>query len=380
MLNTAMANNNIYTIEDLSVLSKDQSFHEFFNHALDIRPSKRDSIWKTMVHDMAISYLDKQMQTNEFTHKDYLLISSFSLWQSLKADRFFQIKKDRYGAAYLNKCFLKNKGPGFCNNLLLTFWAKSTKGPELALELAPLIKTYLGNKRDLWQFYKVVTRHSISKYHCKKPEVFFAIQKKLLKSINISKSNSSLRKQTLKLINKNCLKSMQAFLSSSLNDNNPQKRILSYKILESFKLISKAEEDLFLTQYILETPKIGPIFNKSFHLLKKLSQNYARRTKVINKLILIDPLPGKVFALDNKKNRKEIFKLLSKSIPEYLGHYAKTCVNYLEGKGDFPLGTKTVECGDFFKISTDSIAITQKIRIKYSAILKPIKKSISDKK
>jgi uncharacterized protein YcaQ len=41
-----------YSMVDLEALEKEQSFGEFFAHALDIRPSERNDYWKTMVQNM----------------------------------------------------------------------------------------------------------------------------------------------------------------------------------------------------------------------------------------------------------------------------------------------------------------------------------------
>ena len=45
-----------YTLADLEVLVSEESHKEFFQHALDIRPSERQDAWKSMVSKMGDLY------------------------------------------------------------------------------------------------------------------------------------------------------------------------------------------------------------------------------------------------------------------------------------------------------------------------------------
>ena len=47
----------IYNMQDLRVLKAQESFLEFFDHALDIKPSLRDTEWSKMTEQMGIAWL-----------------------------------------------------------------------------------------------------------------------------------------------------------------------------------------------------------------------------------------------------------------------------------------------------------------------------------
>ena len=70
---------------------------------------------------------------------------------------------------------------------------------------------------------------------------------------------------------------------------------------------------------------------------------------MLNNLNKIDPLPDELFAMPNLKKTKILLKLIQNNIPEYINHYATTCINFLTGATPFPNGNPTVSCQEFFK-------------------------------
>ena len=62
---------NLYSLADLEVLQKGKSYEEYFEHARDILPSKRNEYWIEMLSSMAIDYVDELRSQKQFNSKYY---------------------------------------------------------------------------------------------------------------------------------------------------------------------------------------------------------------------------------------------------------------------------------------------------------------------
>ena len=87
----------LYTLEDLTILKKQKNYFEFLNHALDIRPSKRDKNWDKMVQDMAVGFISSITAKKQISKDHFLFIEKLLSWPSLKNDEFFIIKRNNMG-------------------------------------------------------------------------------------------------------------------------------------------------------------------------------------------------------------------------------------------------------------------------------------------
>ena len=58
-----------YEMGDLETLYKENNFSEFLNHALDIRPTLRDSKWKKMVLEMGVDFVKDKDSRKQYDEK-----------------------------------------------------------------------------------------------------------------------------------------------------------------------------------------------------------------------------------------------------------------------------------------------------------------------
>ena len=73
----------IYDMNDLKVLKNDNAYQEFFDHAKDIKPGKRNKTWNKLVTAMAMAMLPDKIKSNKITANDFSSIINISTWSSL---------------------------------------------------------------------------------------------------------------------------------------------------------------------------------------------------------------------------------------------------------------------------------------------------------
>ena len=80
-------------------------------------------------------------------------------------------------------------------------------------------------------------------------------------------------------------------------------------------------------------------------------------------------LPGQLFKTSNKKRLSIILSFLSKNIPEYFNHYAKTCISYLQGNIKTNGGNPTPGCHELFRIAKKNKWISSELIRTYNGVL-----------
>ncbi len=362
----------LYTLEDLKILKEQKNYFEFLNHALDIRPSKRDKSWEKMVQDMATGFISSTIEKKQISKDYFLFIEDLLSWPSLKSDEFFIIKRNQYGYKFIEGCFKEKGKTNICQKLLLEFWYNH-KDPELGLKLGKIIQKHKLNIA-LWQFYENATKSPFSTFFCRDKNLKTALFKKAIELLN---KNIIEEKKEITLLNKlahsNCWKTFIPTLKKSLYSDKQIHREQAFKILDLKKSLSQIDRDTFLTFYILKGPLIGKTFNQAWNTVRDLGQSFTRRTKVLEKLNLMDPLPDDIFALATPIKKKTLINFMYKNIPEYFSFYAKTCLNYLKGK-KFKAGNPTFYCKEFFQISQNNPWPSLRAKTEYKSLISKLKK------
>lgn len=334
---------NLYGLSDLEALQKQQSFSEFFAHAKDVRPSKRNQVWKDMVTSMANQYLKSLMQQKKRTLNDILAMEELFTWPAIFEDEFFRAKREQIGLNYIQNC--KN-----CPELIDKFWQAYPENPELGLKLAQILhKKYQRSQDELWGYYKKSFTDPLSEFLCQKEPVIQHFWKKLTQEYQQTKEWTVAQSDFLGLIHPDCLKSLDPSLKHALSSDNFAKAILSFKILSHKKSLTPLEKDLFYTRFLLNNPKESDLFNLSWNNLKEIGNNYQRRQQLLERLGKLDPLPDLTFSLDNSKKRTVLLEHFLKNFPEYLDYYLKTCLQWKKGTKKFKNGNPTVECDALMK-------------------------------
>lgn len=358
-----------YDIKDLEQLSNNKNFQEFLNHAKDIRPSKRTKYWREMLQNMAIGQVDFYLEKRIFTKATFSQIEGLSLWPELIKDEFFQIKRNRFAQFYLERCFEKRDNQKGCSENLYSFWNSSNQNPDLAMSLVNTLRAF-SNNVDYWTFYQKITKSELQEFYCPKPRVKKAIFKHLRKNLEEIEETKVINNFIDSNLGHTCWHAILPDLKGLLLSKRQGLRDFSFKILRAKEALSVIERDTYFVFYILSNPIKGENFNRAWNTIVTMGQDYGRRMKVFKKLKNIDPLAGEIFSHRVLEKREAVINLFHQNFPEYIDHYAKTCVDFLKGHGDFPNGNPTLYCNELYKISKNKRWINQSLKIQYSSIKK----------
>lgn len=366
-----------YNMSDLEALEAQNSYREFLDHALDIRPSERGAQWVEMVSDMASGLIDFKMKRQQIDRQGWQEIEKISLWPSLQNDEFFQTKRANYLRRYFPTCLKKasqqsNSSIKSCEKELTLYWGHSPKDIDLGIELAQLIEDY-SLSLNPWPFLARAPLSPLASFFCQKSIVQQSLMNELTKPLAKRMELKQIREHMRELMKDECWQQLSPLVQTELAQTNASqiKREALYRLLKARDELSQDTEDLFLVTYLLQGPVVGDTFNLAWTRLKELGEDYPRRQKVFEGLKASDMLPDSLFASANVESREVIMNHFDQFFPEYFPHYAKTCLNYRQGRGPFPLGNPTLHCPDFFKISEKKNWIKQDLKIQYSGRQKP---------
>ena len=79
-----------YNLSDLQVLANENNFKEFFDHALDIRPSERLEPWQEMVSKMAGLLTQSTLEKENIDKNDFKNIERLLTWPHLRINDDFK--------------------------------------------------------------------------------------------------------------------------------------------------------------------------------------------------------------------------------------------------------------------------------------------------
>ena len=370
-----------YSLQDLEILSKEDNFEEFFQHAKDLRPSKRNQYWAEMVQNMAIKFLNVSTKKKNFEAGRYHLVLKIAKWPLLKKHEFFQVKYNQYAKQYIKHCLI-NLQKKDCPDKALQLWKLSNQDPDLGHQLASAIQGFYP-RHNVWPFIKSIPLGPMAKFYCHRRPLATELAKELFTTMRPiiipgkttpSAKQKQIEKRLASLMNIDCWLALLPHLKELLLKENPRHQMILFKLLDGRQALTANEADFFYTVYLLRGPLIGEAFNRAWNNLVKIGLDFGRRTALLKKLQEQDPLEGKVFASKNRKLQKMVTLHLHRNFPEYLDYYSSTCLEYMEGKKIFPYGNPTLECRELFKIAQGTKWITQPLQLRFSGLLKQRKR------
>lgn len=333
-----------YTLNDLEVLVQEEGHEEFFEHALDIRPSERQDAWKGMVSKMGDSFARKILQKSEVQRKDFQTIETLYLWPGLKQDDVFKLKRQEIGLRFFRQC-IKKEVP--CWDDIKSFWEKDKTDADTAYKLAELTVGYKDSPFSTWTFLDVALKSTLSEFYCKKEFVLQTLWGKIEMDYIQMGPEGDLMKKIDQTIHPDCLPYLITEARKKiLRPLKTHDRELSYQILKSQMKADETITDFFYTVYLLDNPSQGELFNLSWNRIKELGGKSLRRERILEKLKTLDPLPDQIFSSFDQLKKKTILHHFKNYFPEYLDFYADQCVKFYGGKGSFPQGNPTVHCQD----------------------------------
>jgi hypothetical protein len=343
----------IYDLSDLKVLKNESSYQEFFQHAKDIKPAKRDKTWNTLVRSMAMEMLQDKMSDIKISEKDFKTVLSISSWPALKTNEFYLRKRDQFAYKYFQECF-KTKNINSCYSEINKYYNQFSLSPELGVKFAKILNKHFDSTQnityDLWPLLKPMAQNSISEFYCNKSPMRNIIVNKLYNDSKFTKKAQNKLK-----IHPDCLKAITPDLKKNLfTTGNSYLRYKTFSVLQDKNILSKDDIFLYYTLQLLD----AHIFDKqqtirAFQSLKSLANDYRKRELVLLKLKAITPLPGKVFTLDTKSSIV-ITRGISKYLPEYIDYYSTTCLKHLEGTMKTIGGNPATYCHDLFNMAKSS--------------------------
>jgi hypothetical protein len=329
-------------MKDLRVLSNEKNNIEFFAHALDISPSQRNQEWKNMVETLGIDHLNTLLEKTQLAPKDYQLVHKLSHWPIFKIDEFFIKKRDYIFLREIKNCYTNNSKN--CLNL-----AKKIHNDykhdlifsyDLTLELIP----FNPGQIELWNFASRLTKQPLSEFYCHKEKFKDVIIDQIFDHYS-KHGNFSLE------IHKDCYKSLQPAVQALLTNNDQILRRMAYALLAEKNLLKTSSLNEFHTLNFLQNTNLGTKeIDLSIRALKFFSNNNHKRLSLMSNLEKFDFLPDAIFPKKVQPKNTAKIRILNRYFPEYIVHYAKTCLKYLnnESSQNFNQGNPTPNCHNFF--------------------------------
>ncbi len=340
---------NTYSLADLEVLKSGKSYEEFFDHAHDIIPTGRNEYWREMLSSMAIDFVDEKRNFNQFDTATYKKISELSEWSELRRDEFFQIKRNSYSLSYFKTCFTKSD-KFQCRKEMENFWKSASKDLETSYQMALLHFGFFPGPTGITYLENILHQEE-DQFYCARP----IVQNIFVQSIteeNLHLMSMAQRKLFLDgAISKSCWNKITDALKKALETNRPFEGKSLFWALNLNHELDKLESHEWLMRYYLQSPPPGELLNLSWNALKELSDDYALREALLKKITQRDPLPGELFEQLESNRSQALAYHLQETFPEYIATYAKTCLQYLEGRGNFPYGNPTPQCHQFFRLT-----------------------------
>lgn len=335
----------LYTLADLEILSQEGNHSEFFDHALDIRPSERQEKWKAMVSKMADGLARKFLLKDSIERKDFIQIEELFSWPALKTDDIFRAKRQQIGLTYLKKCIVKDPA---CWSDLRSFWEKDKSDADTSFKLAELTLGHDSSPITTWSFLEIALKSPLSEFYCKKDFVMSALWGKIEIDYIRLGPDGNLTKKIDFTIHPDCLPSLVSEARKKLlHPTRPIDRELAFQVLKSQEKDDQETTDFFLTVYLLDNPSQGELFNFSWNKIKELGGTIDRREAVLSKLKGLDPLPDSIFTTLDQTKKRVLLNHFKTFFPEYLDHYTDQCIKFYAGDGHFPNGNPTINCQDF---------------------------------
>lgn len=358
-----------YQIQDLKVLEMEKSYREFFSHAKDVLPSKRNKAWKKMVQSMAMDFLNVlKLTKGNLSQQDYKTVLNISKWAALKEDEFFIKNRDFTLIQYYDYCF-KNKEYNTCYNMAYDFYKKYKTHPEFGYDFIKNVSKnikidnaendfHINYQLKLWPFIDGLVKSSISEFYCAQSPLKETIEQKILQESFKGKHFA-----VLNLIHPDCWKVIKNnFITTLFQYTDAYSRKKVFKALKDNVRLGTTDTYFYTILQLLSGINLSPKETLEYwKRMHKISKNYLLREKLLARLKSYIPLPGNVF-LGVTKQQKIISRALAKYFPEYIDFYATTCIDHLSGKVETQGGNPATHCHDLFKLSR-SVDLLPKAKI-----------------
>ncbi len=287
----------------------------------------------------------------------------------MHVSEIFQFRRNQYVLVYLQA------NPEARKEALTALWNTTPQemgsSVELGTKFAELLQTSENPPPDaaLWPYIKRATAGKFAPIYCMRSSVRQISLAYLLSMAPKLGEGPEARAKIEKEISSDCLKAMGQELRDLMNSGDKSRRELAFLLLDSRGELSPEERELYLVEFLLRGPVVGEVFNQAWNLLKALGQDFKHRQALLGKLASQSYLPDALFAAADSKKRDILLELFAKNFPEYLAHYARTCLDYYKGLKEFPEGNPTMHCKEL-KAATKGTKLLSPTLLKELSTLK----------
>ncbi|MBD64718.1 MAG: hypothetical protein CME62_05900 [Halobacteriovoraceae bacterium] len=338
-----------YTMIDLKKLVETKNSFEFFDHALDIKPSQRNKEWSAMTEEMGQTLLDELNQKESISIDQFKLVRKLSHWPIFKNNEFFILKRDKIFIKEAKSCLVttpavmaSEKCYSKAIKLLNDYQHYEIFPFELLQALMPL--NLSTQKR--WALIKDFIKKDVSAYYCDKKAMVMSISEQ----IQIKKMSYD---QARKLFNKNCLAAFLKEIAQNFNFGQSKNNLL-YSYLMAADLVEKDKESVYLiTQYLNLPTQDSKSITLTLKRLKELATNHDKRMGILEQFKKIEPIPSEIYSEKTKVTVTKT-KILNRYFPEIINHLSLSCLDYFDGSKEFANGSPSAYCHSFFNLAKEN--------------------------
>lgn len=354
----------VYQVEDLKILASQNNYREFFDHAKDIPPRKRDSSWKLMAEKQATGYLQQLISSHDLPNSDLERVKTLSLWPIFLNNEFFITKRDNVFLKAMNLC-QKN-----CSKQADLLYKNYNHGQNFEFHFLSIATKYNYSHSKKWKIVESFVQSKFSQFYCHRN----ALKNVVINQIHIDVNTHGKIKN---LIHPDCLKQLLPALKKTLSSNSVFKNKKgSFLALKAMSKLDPLRENLYLIEQFLLVENLNhQEIDQSLTSLTAVSKDHILRELVLKKIKTYDPLPGKLFLQTSKSGIGRI-RILARKFPELIDLYAKRCLSYLTGEISYPHGNPTPECHELFSLSKTLDILPKSFIKRYGHATRFLKKSL----
>lgn len=331
----AVCQTQLYSIKDLQILANENNYTEYFAHALDIKPTNRDEVWKNLTEQMGTDLLSELVSKTRINNNDYKLVHAISRWPLFKDNEFFIKKRDFIFTKQIAECF--KAGRKNCLKLAEKIYNEYQHDVIFSFEFVNILKRNKVSDAKVRPYALKLAKDPISEFYCNKDEFKNVVLEYILQDRD-------------SIIHKDCIKALKPTLEKLMLGDRKQTRQMAFKLLKLSNVLEKEKINTYHTLNFLNNSNLSEKeIDLSLKSLRYFSENYSQREALRDEILKLDPIPDKVFTENDPKKLHAKMRVLKRYFPEFLDSYTKTCLSYLNGDKEFKNGNPTPHCHELFK-------------------------------
>lgn len=340
----------LYSLKDLQILEAENNYQEFFQHALDLRPSLRSKEYRALVDSMANNFTKLLLKKKLIEDKEYSMLGEVLSLPGQKTNLEFKRNRGQIAVNYF-----KEKAKGHSTHdyrsKILKFWQEDPEDFELGLKLAALYEKYESTEYDkqAWSFYEDAIKSEVADFYCKRQQVQAALVSYL--SFRFNDAHLNLKTLIGSMMHVNCWKEVKPHLKSLLLTSPPEFAMNLYQLLKQQNELTNEEKTYFSFVYIINGPINGDTFNEAWNVLAELKHDQQKRQLLLEQLRSLGHLPDGILGSFDEARKKVIASHIQKNVPEYFDLYTRECLSYLKGEKTFPSGNPTLHCRELIELN-----------------------------